>query len=61
MNVEPLTKSLAFFHGNFEQISEDSTIENASGRLIVSAVVILRDNNWKFFKGQIYSEQIKKE
>jgi hypothetical protein len=61
MKIDPLTRTLAFFHGNFEQIPEDSTIENTGGRVIVSTIVILSDNNWKFFKGQIYSEQIKEE
>ena len=61
INIDPLTVNMAFFQGSFNQVADDSTIENVDGKVVVSAVVLLRDYNWRFFKGQIYSEHIKDE
>jgi len=52
MRVEPLTATLASYTGVFEQVSTSVDGNAVRTQGIETAVVILRDNGWKFLSGQ---------
>ena len=59
LEIEPITSCVAFFQGYFQQAGTDSTrkVQEISGS--ISALVRFQANNWKFLKGQIYTESLK--
>ena len=61
MNVVPLSPELAFYQGSFHQ-----DITNSNGELnrffgIELAVIVLREDGWKFHSGQTYYEPVPSE
>ena len=52
IRVEPLTATVAAYSGVFEQMATDTEGKTVRTLGIESAVVVLRDDGWKFLNGQ---------
>jgi len=61
MNVVPLSPELAFYQGSFHQDITNSNGELNSFFGIESAVIVLREDGWKFHSGQTYYASVPSE
>lgn len=57
MRVEPVTSTAAVYSGVFESVSTDPAGATVTVRGTEHAVVILRDDGWKFMNGQTTLEE----
>lgn len=52
IRVEPLTATVAAYSGVFEQVATNTEAKSVTTLGIESAVVVLREDGWKFLNGQ---------
>jgi hypothetical protein len=61
VRIEPLANDLAYYQGRFRQVVTDSAGSTAEFMGIESAMVVLREDGWKFMTGQTYFTHLKSE
>ena len=54
IRIEPLTPDLVYYQGSFRQVRTDSSGNTNKFLGIESAIVVLREDGWKFLTGQTY-------
>jgi len=61
IQIEPLTANLAYYQGSFRQVVTEPSGDVSEFFGIESAVIILREDGWKFLNGQTYFAPVQSE
>ena len=61
IQIEPLTANLTYYQGSFRQVVTEPSGAVSEFFGIESAVIILREDGWKFLTGQTYFAPLQEE